>query len=362
MPRTSTGAGVTVTSRVLSILGSFDAEHPSLTLTEIAQRAGLTLPTAHRLVGELTAWGALRRTSRGRYVIGRRMWDLGLLAPVQTGLREVASPFLHDLYGATLATVHLAVRDGARALYLDCVSGHASVPVVSKAGSRLPLHSTGVGKVLLAHAPARLRHEVLAAPLYRFTPYTVIQPGRLASQLQRVAHDGYATTAEEMTLGACSIALPVRVAERTVASLGVVVPDLDRRAVLMPAMRLAAKGIARSVSDQLSGPQLSCGCGMGWGPGSHRGGVAWACRWNPAPSAAPRARCGRRTGVSLVACAPWSRRAALGSGGRAVVARPSGRWPPRPRGGGGEGAARRLGTRREVLRRAVGPAFDRSRP
>src|SRR6202043_3716677 len=210
MPRTSTGAGVTVTSRVLSILGSFDAGHPSLTLTEIAQRAGLTLPTAHRLVGELTAWGALRRTSRGRYVIGRRMWALGLLAPVQPGLREVASPFLHDLYGATLATVHLAVRDGARALYLDCVSGHASVPVVSKAGSRLPLPPPGVGRVLPAPPPARLGHEVLAPPLPRFTPSPVIQPGRLASQLQLVAQDGYATTAEEMTLGACSIALPVR--------------------------------------------------------------------------------------------------------------------------------------------------------
>jgi DNA-binding IclR family transcriptional regulator len=247
MPRTSTGAGVTVTSRALSILGSFDAEHLSLSLTEIAQRAGLTLPTAHRIVGELTAWGALRRTSLGHYVIGRRMWDLGMLAPVQTGLRDVASPFLHDLYGATLATVHLAVRDGARVLYLDCVSGHASVPVVSKAGSRLPLHSTGVGKVLLAHAPATLRHEVLAAPLLRFTPYTVIQPGRLESQLERVAQDGYATTTEEMTLGACSIALPVRVAERTVASLGVVVPDLRGRKVLIPAMRVAAQGIARSL-------------------------------------------------------------------------------------------------------------------
>ena len=248
MPRTSSGAGVTVTSRVLSILASFDAEHPSLTLTEIAQRAELTLPTAHRLVRELTAWGAVRRTGLGQYVIGRRMWDLGLLAPVQTGLRDVASPFLHDLYGATLATVHLAVRDGARALYLDCVSGHASVPVVSKAGSRLPLHSTGVGKVLLAHAPASLRHEVLAAPLPRFTPYTVIQPGRLEGQLQRVEQDGYATTTEEMTLGACSIALPVRVAERTVASLGVVVPDLSSRKHLIPAMRVAAQGIARSLT------------------------------------------------------------------------------------------------------------------
>ncbi|MGH3262407.1 MAG: IclR family transcriptional regulator [Trebonia sp.] len=236
-----------MTSRALSVLGSFDAAHRTLTLTEIAERAGLALPTAHRLIGELTAWGALRRTRTGTYVIGRRMWDLGLLAPVQTGVRDVASPFLHDLYGATLATVHLAVRDGARALYLDCVSGHASVPVVSKTGSRLPLHSTGVGKILLAHAPADVRQAVLTAPLQRFTPYTVIQPGRLAGQLQRVEADGYATTTEEMTLGACSIALPVTVTGRTVASLGIVVPDLRSTRSLIPAMRMAARGIARSL-------------------------------------------------------------------------------------------------------------------
>jgi DNA-binding IclR family transcriptional regulator len=247
VPRTNDGPGVTVTSRVLSILGSFDAGHRSLTLTEIAERAELALPTAHRLVGELAAWGALRRMSHGRYVIGRRLWDLGLLAPVQTDLRDVASPFLQDLYGATLATVHLAVRDGALALYLDRVSGHASVPVVSKVGSRLPLHSTGVGKVLLAHAPATVRQEILATPLQRFTPYTIIQPNRLAGQLQRVPQDGYATTTEEMTLGACSIAIPVSVAGHTVASLGIVVPDLRSRKRLVPAMQVAAQGIARSL-------------------------------------------------------------------------------------------------------------------
>jgi DNA-binding IclR family transcriptional regulator len=231
----------------LSILGSFDAGHRLLTLTEIAERADLRLPTAHRLVGELTAWGALRRTGAGRYVIGRRMWDLGLLAPVQTGLRDVASPFLQDLYGATLATVHLAVRDGDLALYLDRVSGHASVLVVSKVGGRLPLHATGVGKVLLAHAPDTVRDELLAAPLRRLTPYTVVRPDRLASQLEQIRQDGYATTAEEMTLGACSIAIPVSVAGRAVASLGIVVPDLRARARLVPAMQVAAQGIERSL-------------------------------------------------------------------------------------------------------------------
>lgn len=63
MPRTIAGGGVSVASRVLAILGSFDGGHRALTLSEIARRTGLTLPTAHRLVGELTAWGALRRTS-----------------------------------------------------------------------------------------------------------------------------------------------------------------------------------------------------------------------------------------------------------------------------------------------------------
>ena len=72
---------------------------------------------------------------------------------MQTGLVELASPYLHDLYGATLATVHLAVRDGTEVLYLDRLRGSASVPIVSTVGSRLPLHATGVGKVLLAHAP-----------------------------------------------------------------------------------------------------------------------------------------------------------------------------------------------------------------
>jgi DNA-binding IclR family transcriptional regulator len=245
----NTGApGTTVASRVLAILGAFDARHRSLTLTELADRAGLARPTAHRLVAELTEWGALRRDAQGRYVVGRRLWDLGLLAPVQTGLRETASPFLHDLYGATLATVHLAVRDDTSVLYLDTLRGHASVPIVSTVGSRLPLHTTGVGKVLLAHAPDDVRRAVLSTPLKRMTRYTITRPATLERQLERARHDGYATTQEEMTLGACSAAVPVTVGGETVAALGIVVSDLRRtRGRLVAALQVAAQGIARSL-------------------------------------------------------------------------------------------------------------------
>jgi DNA-binding IclR family transcriptional regulator len=246
MAGNTSAPGATVTSRALALLGAFDEHHRRLGLTELAERAGLPVPTAHRLVGELVAWGALTRAATGEYAVGRRLWDLGLLAPVQTGLRELASPYLHDLYGATLATVHLSVRDGLEVLYVDRLAGHASVPVVSSVGSRLPLHSTGVGKVLLAHAPTEVQHSVFGR-LTRITPYTITQPGLLRRQLGRVLRDGYATTTEEMSLGACSIAVPIRRGPDVVAALGIVVPSLKDRAKLVGAMQVASRGIGRSL-------------------------------------------------------------------------------------------------------------------
>lgn len=237
----------TVTERALAVLAAFDEAHRRLSLSELARRAGLPVSTAHRLVAELVAWGALARTGDGTYVVGRRLWDVGLLAPINTVLVETASPYLHDLYAATQATVHLAVRDGAEVLYLDRLRGHASVPIVSTVGSRLPMHATGVGKVLLAHAPAEVRDRVLG-DLARITPYTVTQAGTLGRQLERVLAEDHATTSEEMSLGACSLAVPVRRHDEVIASLGLVVPSLrGQRQRLLAPLRVTAGGIGRAL-------------------------------------------------------------------------------------------------------------------
>ena len=241
--------GASLVARTLDVLGAFDDQHRRLTLTQLAGRAGLSAPTTLRIVRQLVAGGALVREEDGRYAVGRRMWDLGLLAPVQTRLRDVAAPFLADLQAATRATVHLAVRDGDAALYLDRLSGVASVPVVSRMGTRLPLHATGVGKVLLAHAPPEVRERVLAR-LTAVTPYTVTSRRVLAGQLARVARDGYATTTEEMTLGASSVAVPVRVGGEVVAAMGVVVADFrHHRARLLAGLQVAAAGVGRGLGQ-----------------------------------------------------------------------------------------------------------------
>jgi DNA-binding IclR family transcriptional regulator len=241
--------GATVASRLLAVIGAFDGSHRNLSLSELAGRAGLALPTAHRLAGELVAGGALQRNDNGRYMVGRLLWEAGLLAPVEGALRQVAEPFLHDVYAATLATVHLAVRDGDQVLYLERMMGRASVPILSSAGSRLPMHCTGVGKVLLAHAPHDVQARVLAN-LTRVTPYTIVQRSVLSSQLDRIRRGGVASTTEEMSLGACSLAVPViRSSDDAVAAaIGVVVPNLKRdRQRLLGALQVAAHGIGRQL-------------------------------------------------------------------------------------------------------------------
>lgn len=239
--------GATVACRLLAIVGAFDERHRSLALSELAHRAGLPVPTTHRLAAELVAGNALQRRQDGRFEVGRLLWDAGLLAPVEGRLRQVAAPFLHDVYAATLATVHLAVREGDEVLYLERTMGRASVPIVSSVGSRLPMHCTGVGKVLLAHAPEDVQRQVFAS-LTRVTPYTIVAQPILAAQLERIRRDGIATTTEEMSLGACSLAVPVvRSSDDTVAAaIGVVVPNLKRdRQRLLGALQVAARGIGR---------------------------------------------------------------------------------------------------------------------
>jgi DNA-binding IclR family transcriptional regulator len=239
--------GITVTSRVLAMIAAFDETHRSLTLTDLARRAEVPLATAHRLAGDLVAGGALARSDSGHYVVGRLLWNAGLLAPVQGTLRQVAEPFLHDVYAATRVTVHLAVRDGTDVLYLERMAGRASVPIVSQVGSKLPMHCTGVGKVLLAHAPADVAREVFAR-LTPVTPYTITAPAVLGDQIERIRRDGVATTTEEMSLGACSVAVPViRSSDQTViAAIGVVVRSLKRdRQRLLGALLVAARGIGR---------------------------------------------------------------------------------------------------------------------
>jgi DNA-binding IclR family transcriptional regulator len=252
--------GRSVTSRVLAVLAAFDDGHPRLRLSEVARRSGLPVSTVSRLLAELVAGEALARRPDGRYEVGRRLWQLGLLAPVNQELREVALPFTHDIQTATGDVVHIAVREGIAALYVERVVGRGSVAVVSRMGSRLPLHATGVGKVLLAEAPP----EVLAEALANLTPvtrHTITDPARLLRDLAETRRRGYARAVEEITLGLVSVAVPIRPEPGPpVAALGVVTrASRPRASQLVPVLQVAAAAIGRALRRAGAGPDSATG-------------------------------------------------------------------------------------------------------
>lgn len=238
--------GVSVTARVLRLLAAFTPESPELTLSQLSRRAELPLSTAHRIVDELLRWGALERDADGRYRIGLRLWELGALAPRGVGLREAAMPFLEDLYEATHENVQLAVLEGTEALYVERISGRDAVNTVTRIGGRLPLHATGVGLVLLAHAEPALQEEILAGPLRRFTDKTITSPSVLRRVLADIRRSQFAVTDGQVELIALSVAAPIYgPTDEVVAALSIVVPAESRPEAFVPAVRAAARGASR---------------------------------------------------------------------------------------------------------------------
>ena len=201
--------GASLLARATALLHAFSADEPRLTLARLGELSGLPRSTTHRLAAELVGLRLLDRDADGAYLLGTGLWELGELAPVSLRLREAALPHLQTLYEATGENVHLAVLDGTEALYVARVTGTGSIPTVTRMGGRLPLHTTGVGKALLAGRDPAWLERFLAAPLLAETRSSITDPALLRAELDRARTRGYATTRQEMTLGNVSIAAPV---------------------------------------------------------------------------------------------------------------------------------------------------------
>lgn len=206
------GGGEGVLDRALGVLSCFTEDEPTLNAAELAQQTGLASSTLHRLLSTMLGHGLLVRVPGHRYAVGPRLWELGELSPMSLRLRERAIPHLVRLYEATGENVHLAVLDGepperAAALYVGRVTGRQSIPTVSRAGGRGPLHATGVGRALLATRDELWLERYLDAPRDIETVHTIVDRAELRAELERTRARGYASTREEMTLGNVSVAV-----------------------------------------------------------------------------------------------------------------------------------------------------------
>jgi DNA-binding IclR family transcriptional regulator len=235
----------TAAGRALAVLDTFGPGSPVLSLSEIARRAGLTLSTTHRLVGELVAWGALERGACGRYSVGLRLLELAALAPRGLELREVAYPYLDELHRVTRGNVHLGVRDGREVVYVEAMRSRVGAQISSRVGDRWPLHATGTGLVLLAYADRDVQEAVLRAPLARFSPKTVVEPQALRRVLAEVRRTGVAIAHQQISMAAAVVAAPVRGPDRAVvAAISVVVGTDEHPGQLAGLLRDTARSVS----------------------------------------------------------------------------------------------------------------------
>jgi len=236
-----------------AVLESFPAGS-ALTLAQVCTRTGLARSTVHRLLVDLTALGWIAR-SGSTFELGIGVFQLGERVPVKHRLRSAAMPFMQDLFAVTEQTVHLAVRDGHDAVYVEKLHGHAALPLPSEIGGRLPLTCTGVGKALLAFETADVRADVLARPLRRYTERSITDARILMRELDDIRRTGIAVEREEAAVGGCCVASPVLIDGRAGAALSVSVPtERFRPELLAPAVRTAALALGRLVARSAATP------------------------------------------------------------------------------------------------------------
>ncbi|WP_298044904.1 IclR family transcriptional regulator [uncultured Citricoccus sp.] len=239
-----------VVARALLILGQFSVAAPALTISEISRSTGLPVATVFRLLGELEAGDFVERSSGGRYRLGKRLWEMGLLTPLHGRVRETALPFLLNLQYKTRQTVQFAIPDDLTALYIEKLTDEESVPLQSRIGARIPLHATGLGKAILAFSDTPTQDHILTAPLAQFTPQTQTNPDQLTCELHAIREQGYATSAEEYLPGSTSIAAPVLVDGIVQAGVGLVNYQLDPNLERFTEPLLhAAQGISQRLQE-----------------------------------------------------------------------------------------------------------------
>jgi DNA-binding IclR family transcriptional regulator len=197
--------GAQAVTRALGVLHCFRDNAGDLSASDISRRMELSVSTAHRLARTLVTAGFLEQDDHtARYRLGPSVAELGQLSLHQRGLHR-AVPELSELARATNATADLAIRGGAHAVIL--VGG--SVEPSTGLGLRRPLHSTALGKVLLAWARPGEGDLSTLPPLQPQTDRTIVDLDDLRAELVRVRAAGYALNDGESAHDVRTLAVPV---------------------------------------------------------------------------------------------------------------------------------------------------------
>jgi len=250
---------ITALQRGLRLLQLFSESPHGLTAKEVAGRSRLPVSTVHRFLANLEGAAFLNCSADGVYRLGVACFAVGQAALNQLDIRRVSLPYLEELNRQTRETIHLTLRNGLSAVYVEKLDSPEQLRIHSRLGAAVPLYCTAVGNVMLAHMPDKERERVLPQlGLKRFTPNTVGNLQELAAELYRVKKNGYACDLEEHELHIRCIAAPIWDHQGVVsASLSITAPmvrmAVTRLRQLAPLIQTAGLQISRELGYSTSG-------------------------------------------------------------------------------------------------------------
>lgn len=195
--------------RGLAVIRAFDAEHPQLTLSEVARMTGLTRAAARRFLLTLVELGYVHTDGR-LFSLRPRILELGYAYLSSLSLPEVAQPHMEALVAQVHESCSVSVLDGDEVVYVARVPTKRIMTVGISVGTRFPAYATSMGRVLLAAQPADWLDDYLAkAELRPLTRRTITDPAKLRTVLARIAAQGYAIVDQELEEGLRSLAAPI---------------------------------------------------------------------------------------------------------------------------------------------------------
>ncbi len=227
MPDASNESGSALQKAVLILDALFETDQP-MGLAELSSTLDLPRQTVHRVVRQLEELDMIRRDfARDHFSVGSRMLSLSLNAIGVAWRMAPMRAVLKDLVANIGETCNIGVLDRDEIVYIDRVECEWPLRLQLRPGSRVPVHATAIGKLLLANLPSRTRRRLIeAAPLPRLTDQTITDPGQLEAELKTIRRNGYATNSSENVSGLIAMAVPVYDGDgRVVAGLAVHAPD-----------------------------------------------------------------------------------------------------------------------------------------
>ncbi|HWI31912.1 MAG TPA: IclR family transcriptional regulator C-terminal domain-containing protein [Microbacterium sp.] len=205
-------------ARGLAVIRAFDAEHPELSLSDVARRTGLTRAAARRFLLTLETLGYVRSDARA-FALTPRVLELGFSYLSALSLPEIVQPHLEALSREVDESVSAAVLDGPDIVYVARVPTRRIMSVRITIGTRFPAYATSMGRVLLAGLVDAERDAALAASaLAPLTERTVTDPAALRDALARVRTQGWSLVDGELEPGLRSIAAPVHARDGSVVA------------------------------------------------------------------------------------------------------------------------------------------------